>query len=49
MEFVMESSQWVRTLLSGGVPSAGSEFCLGRNVTYEHRVDNPEGWYVLNL
>lgn len=33
-----------RNLLNGGGAPAGSDFCLDKNVTYAHRVDNPEGW-----
>ncbi|GIM04957.1 hypothetical protein Vretimale_9399, partial [Volvox reticuliferus] len=44
MDIGMSSNQWMRSLLSGGAPSAGSQFCLDKNVSYAHRVDNPEGW-----
>ncbi|KAG2448639.1 hypothetical protein HYH02_006526 [Chlamydomonas schloesseri] len=37
-------SQHGRHLLSGGGAPAGADYCQNYNVTYEHRVDNTEGW-----
>ncbi len=33
-----------RSLLSGGGAPMGADYCQDFNVTYEHRVDNVEGW-----